>query len=536
MFLTFFLAPALDLDPDTLNEDEDEEDSEEGEGWRRGDLEPTVIPDGPEFTVPDEEKSPLEYFLHYFDDEILDLIMAETNRYSAQKSGKSINITKEEIKSFFGVWIYMGVCSLPARSDYWAGTTKVPQVAETMTRNRFKSIFANMHFHDNESESEDRLIKVRPLLNHMRHKCQVLEQEKELSIDERMQRYKGTFAGSIRQYMPDKPSAKWGFKLFVLAGRSGITYDFIPYCGINTFADENLSREEEKMGVGASAVISLCKCIQNPSNSTLTFDNWYTGIPLVTYLRNNMQIYSLGTIKRNRIPECPLTIAKTFEKEKRGTYETFVNKNAVIVMQWNDNKCVTLAGTLVGAEPVSTIKRYCKEAKCKMDVPCPQGVLTYNKTMGGVDLSDMFMALYAVPTRARRWYISLVGYTVELALTNSWLSYKRDCDLLGQKLKVPDSKHFRLEVSLGLMASAQRSKGRPSLDKSLSKKKIVRPMVPRPASELKCDGLNHWPEMCSNKNRCRYCKNGYSRVKCTKCNLMLCLNSERNCFVQFHLK
>lgn len=46
--------------------------------------------------------------------------------------------------------------------------------------------------------------------------------------------YKGTRAGSRRQYLPKKPK-KWGFKIFVRAGVSGLIYDFIPYAGEDTF-------------------------------------------------------------------------------------------------------------------------------------------------------------------------------------------------------------------------------------------------------------------------------------------------------------
>lgn len=44
--------------------------------------------------------------------------------------------------------------------------------------------------------------------------------------------YKGKKVGSRQQYMPKKQT-KWGFKLFVRAGNSGIVYDFFAYDGAN---------------------------------------------------------------------------------------------------------------------------------------------------------------------------------------------------------------------------------------------------------------------------------------------------------------
>ena len=155
--------------------------------------------------------------------------------------------------------------------------------------------------------------------------------------------------------------------------------------------------------------------------------------------------------------------------------------------------------------------------------------------MGGVDLSDMYMALYSIPTRARRWYFSLFGYCLELALTNSYLQYRRDCKLLGVPQDLKTSKEFRIAVSETLRNGALRSRGRPSLNASLNKKRIRRPMALRPDADLRLDGLNHWPDNTT-KGRCKYCSKGFSRLKCTKCNLHLCLVQGRNCFVQFHLE
>lgn len=534
--LILFVICFTALSPETENSDSEPVESDEslhGEGWRNGDLQEAQFPNRPNPTEPDEVKCPLEYFSYYFDDELISIIVEETNLYTSQKTGKSLNVTPDEIRAFIGIMIFMGIIHLPAMTDYWAESTFIPQVAEVMPRRRFQNIRSNIHFHNNEIEGDDRLLKIRPLLDHLRKKCQSLEMEYDLSVDERMERYKGTRAGNMRQYMPDKPSAKWGFKIFVLAGASGLTYDFIPYCGQQTFDAEPLTDGERKLGVGAMAVIALCKCISNPEHCTVTFDNYYTGIPLITYLKSEMKLHSLGTIRRNRIPECPLKEAKDLMKEGRGSYESFVNKNAVSIVQWADNKAVILASSCVGVEPSGRIKRYCKVAKAKIDVPCPKAVIFYNKTMGGVDLADEYMALYKVPTRARRWYFPLFGYSLELALTNAYLTYKRECAMLGIPQEFPTSKDFRLAISRSLTACMQRTKGRPSLDRSLSRKKIHRPMVARPVDALRTDGMHHYPTPCK-KNRCRYCPSGFSRMSCTKCNAVLCIRPERNCFIQFH--
>lgn len=72
-----------------------------------------------------EKTNPIDYFLYYFDEEILQLIVEQTNLYSSQRdpNQKPLNLTVRELKVFIGVWIFMGICSLPSYHDYWTGVT-----------------------------------------------------------------------------------------------------------------------------------------------------------------------------------------------------------------------------------------------------------------------------------------------------------------------------------------------------------------------------------------------------------------------------
>jgi len=48
----------------------------------------------------------------FFSGDIFDLIVQESNIYSFQKFGKSINITSAELADFFAVQLWMGVNKL----------------------------------------------------------------------------------------------------------------------------------------------------------------------------------------------------------------------------------------------------------------------------------------------------------------------------------------------------------------------------------------------------------------------------------------
>ena len=306
----------------------------------------------------------------------------------------------------------------------------------------------------------------------IRERCINLEQEEENSVDEGMVGYKGKMAGNLRQYQPDKPSSKWGFKLFIRSGTDGITYDFIPYSGKDTFDRENLSDEEKAMGVGAMAVISLCKSMTSPEKSTVTFDNFYTGIPLVTYLKKKMNILSCGTIRKDRMDGCTFTADKELAKKGRGVCESKVNKDGICIVRWMDNKAVTLVSNFVGVEPKAEVQRYDKGSRCRIPISYPRIIKKYNSTTVGVDLGDMFFALYKLPSRARRWYFPLFCYLIGLSLTNSWLLYKRDCEALGVAQEIRCSKDFRLHVIGSLAAGSQVARGRPSLNSYKSKGQV----------------------------------------------------------------
>nr|CAI5863884.1 unnamed protein product [Callosobruchus analis] len=141
-----------------------------------------------------------------------------------------------------------------------------------MSIKRFKLLGRFIHFNDNTlvtPETKDRFFKVRPLIEKIRENW--------------------TRAGNLRQYIKNKPH-KWGYKVFVIAGASGIILDFIPYQGSVTFTElkgtkNEVSAYESSLGVGASVVIALCRSLPDPANSVVYFDNYFSGLPLFNYLK-----------------------------------------------------------------------------------------------------------------------------------------------------------------------------------------------------------------------------------------------------------
>ncbi|CAJ1067244.1 piggyBac transposable element-derived protein 3 isoform X2 [Xyrichtys novacula] len=158
-------------------------------------------------------------------------------------------------------------------------------------------------------------------------KCLEIESENMFSIDEMIVPYKGTKAGSLRQYLPSKPH-HWGFKIFVRAGISGMVYDFLTYTGKSTFGTGQGPVKD--LGVGANVVIQLCKTIKKPLDCVVFFDNFFTSLPLIVHLKESLGLRSLGTIRKNRLKGCTLEDDRGLLRQGRGSYDYWMDNEAEV--------------------------------------------------------------------------------------------------------------------------------------------------------------------------------------------------------------
>lgn len=98
------------------------------------------------------DSSPIDFYHLFFDEEVLDLLVIETNRYAQQKLRRSRispyshlrkwhEVDRTEIRIFLRIVLWMGLVKMPSLRDYWRRdflySTRVPNV---MSRNKFKLI------------------------------------------------------------------------------------------------------------------------------------------------------------------------------------------------------------------------------------------------------------------------------------------------------------------------------------------------------------------------------------------------------------
>ena len=292
------------------------------------------------------------------------------------------------------------------------------------------------------------------------------------------------------------------------------------------------------------AVAKLCVELPAHHKYKLFFDNWFTTLALMHYLKEK-GILAVGTIRANRVQNCLLENSKSLAKSGRGSLDYKVDRNSgLIIVKWVDNSVAQLDSNYVGIEPMSTVTRWSKKDKADKDIPCPQIIKQYNASMGGVDLADMLIAIYRIPCRTKRWYLKVFWHLVDMCEVNAWVLYKRH----HQQLGLPNSTQlslleFTTELSESLIhankVNPTTSLGRPPKRRSVEVLENPRrkpPVNPTPCDNIRYDMVSHWPMPTDGKkNRCGVCKMT-CRMSCEKCKVFLCLQDNRNCFKDFHTK
>ncbi|XP_037037947.1 piggyBac transposable element-derived protein 2-like [Bradysia coprophila] len=500
-------------------------------------------------TLPDDIMSletPYEFFKYFFNEDVSNLIITESNRYCSQNwPEKRLQLSKTELDQFIGICSLMSVIQMSNTRRYWAPITGNALIKETMPVNKFEQIKQQLHFNDNENMvpkgdvNHDRIYKIRPLVNALIKRFQTVPLEKNLSVDEQLCSTK--CKSIIKQYLPNKPH-KWGFKLHVLAGsHSGFCYTFEIFTGCENDARFRLANEMD-LGSSANIVIRLLRIVPDFQHYIVCFDNYFSTLPLIGQL-SKRGIHAVGTMRRKRLHNAKLPEDKVIMSLGRGSsFEmvTEIDKTEMVCVTWRDTKVVNLISNFVGANPLQSVDRFDKKLSKKITVDCPSIVKQYNSYMGGVDYLDSMIGRNKIKMRSKKWYMRIYYHLLDLTTTNAWILYKRVNFHRGTHRKhLLSLADFRLKLGVTLcrVNHVARKIGRPptELERQISLKRKHHSCSPIPPKETRMDKTDHWPMWFDNRVQCKKpkCK-GLTSVRCSKCHLALCCNKQRNCFHEFH--
>ena len=145
--------------------------------------------------------------------EILEIIVTETNRYATQK-GCNFKTTEDKMKVFLRINFIMGINKLPSLEDYWSTDKCIrnEKIQNVMTRARFWSILQNLHFSNNDNDDKtDKSYKICHVIKHLNKVfAESLSNSPSQSVDKHMCKFKSRL--SIKQYINNNPMIKWCFK------------------------------------------------------------------------------------------------------------------------------------------------------------------------------------------------------------------------------------------------------------------------------------------------------------------------------------
>lgn len=398
-----------------------------------------------------------------FSDDIIIMLVEQTNLYAfqrSQKTGKPYTQTYiQELKTFFGINLLMGIKRSPSYRDYWSSCADLndPYISSLMTVNRFGWLLSTLHINDNVMMPKrgevgyDKLYKVRPFLVKIKQNFQTYYNPYRIvAVDESMIKFKGR--STLKQYMPKKP-IKRGYKVWSLADQKGYLYDFNIYTGkIGDTVQKDL---------GGSVVKNLTLPIQN-KNHCLYMDNYFTSVPLLSYLKTK-GIHACGTINSSRkyLPKL-----KPDSALKIGDYDWKISdQNDMSIIKWKDKRIVNLLSNFHDPQYVTQVKRKAKDGTVSM-IPCPIVLQDYNSHMNCVDKFDQNKKTYQIDRKSQKWWHRIFFFFFDATIVNSRILYN---EITKENMSM---KEFRRQISRELVAKTLVEKRRSLSDSPITPKNL----------------------------------------------------------------
>ena len=135
-----------------------------------------------------------------------------------------------------------------------------------------------LHFVDQDIEHDgnDKLFKLKPILEAVQKECAKVEPDEFHAVDEKIIPSKTKYS-KVRQYHLPKKNRKWGFKNLVRAGANGFMYDFYLYGG----KESNEVTHYNHLQKSVQVVAKLCEELPRNVGHKDFFDNLFTTLDLM---------------------------------------------------------------------------------------------------------------------------------------------------------------------------------------------------------------------------------------------------------------
>jgi len=398
------------------------------------------------------ESSEYDIYSYFLSPSLIDMVVAETNRYAAQYLATAVlrpkarakrwkDLSAADVKAFLALLLLQSIVKMPTYESYWSTEfyMEVPGLRSIMPRDKFELILQFLDLSDNTTDlpsdhpDHDRLHKVRPLLSELvcRWKA-AYHPQREVSVDESIVAFKGR--SKMIVYKPNKPH-KWGLNAWVLAeAKTGYVWNLEMYTG---------KKSETEVGLTKKVVTSLCQPLYNTGHHVY-MDNYFSSPALFCELKQN-QLGACGTLRTNRtgVPASIKTAKLT--KKKCGTV---IDRDAddMLYIAWFDKRQVTVMSSVHNTQTFEKTVRTRNAADHRRTVQKPLAIELYSRYMQGVDRADQLLWYKLSTHRQLKWWKKLFLYLLEVTTVNACTIYRH----LHPDKSVCATK-FRLAVVSGLL-------------------------------------------------------------------------------------
>lgn len=369
---------------------------------------------------------PHEIFLNFFTDNLVELIVTETNNYQDRvkqdlisndkltpksRLHKWTDLTKDEFYSFISLIILMGIIRKPTLAMYWSTDEMLstPFFGKCMAQNRFSEILRFLHF-TSTNLPDDKLHKIRPVFEYLITKfMENYRPGEKVTVDESLMLWKGRLGW--KQFIRTK-RARFGIKSFDLCEcKTGYVYNSSIYTGKGT---DNTGDSE--LGLSGSMVMHLMGPLLEKGR-TVYLDNWYSSPKLYVAL-SNRGTNACGTVRTNRVGLPKDIDARALE---RGEMEVRQLPPLTYII-WKDKRDVTALSNC--HSKVHMIDSGKTDYQTKMTLFKPDLIHDYNMNMGGVDLVDQVTQAYPSMRKTIKWYKKLFLHMLDITLYNSLVIWR----------------------------------------------------------------------------------------------------------------
>jgi len=150
----------------------------------------------------------------------------------------------------------------------------------------------------------------------------------------------------------------------------------------------------------------------------VTLDNWYTSIRLAEYLYSR-KTFMRGTINKNR------GIPKALQEKKLPNLGIayMVKGDHLLAIKFSDRKDVYVLSTVDDAGVVQKTRHFRGERE-QQNYNRPEAIEKYNLQMGGVDVTDQYLAPRSIVRKSFVWFKKVGMHYLQRLLLNAFIRYR----------------------------------------------------------------------------------------------------------------